>query len=1033
MAGEIKTLNFSEGVSVTTPSEVPVDLSTGVTGVLPTANGGTGQNSTATFPASGAVATEAYVNTFAKGFKHKQEVIVATTADITLSGEQTIDGVLTSGSRVLVRAQSTTANNGIYVSASGAWARADDFDAWTEIPSASVFVQRGSTLAETGWVCSSDDGGTLGATAITFVQFSGAGSIDLATGTTGTLPVSKGGTGSTTAMNNNRLMKSSGGNIVEHGALTNNRATMTDAFGLLTTSLTTDTELDRLSGVTSGVQGQINGKQASNATLTALAGLDATAGLVVETAADTFTKRTLTAGSTKVSVSNGDGVSGNPTIDVSEANLTLGNIGGTLGITKGGTGQTTALPAYDALAAGATGTPTKGDLLSYGASSTVRTAVGSNGQVFTADSASPGGVKWSDSAGGAGRVTYVTNGQFESNDTGWATYADAAGATPVDGTGGSPSITFARNTTTPLNGNGDGKLVKDAANRQGQGVSYAFTVPSGYQQGRASELTILWDGSSANYVAGDVLAFIYDVTNSVLITPTNNSLPKAKTPVTMKWDQSTSASYRLIFHVATTNASAYNVFIDDVIVGPGVVVQGAAVSDWYTPTTQATLSYDGTAATNATITSKIKRDTDSASIQIKATFTGTANASGGMLFKLPDNLVADSTKIIDTFAIFGKAWGYFNSKLYTGVVRLHSSGTEVRVIYDLDTGSTSSGYYWTGHTTAGSNIPAGVALTSSDLLTIEIDNLPVTIFSGGAVNLAQNDVTYASVATFTGSPTVVYGPAGSVLPTTTPAGTYEETNTLPVSSVFSNVSSTDSLVIEIDNGGTGRWCPLSAVVTCETLRHDGTNYIGLGVYYSPDGANLRFIRGKYASGVSGAWSGLSSGTRIRLKKISGGQAVGWGAATDTQSGLLVPVASMGDALATTLGLKQYLHGGSYNSSLAPTVSLYSGGGTLTAVTRASFVPYKMQDGAWRLKFNLVTSLSSAARTATILEVVGVTFKNVSSNYQAVAGMGSSAVPPYQTYVIPNTGRIEMDCPSTTIGAMYVSGDVELESKPTWAY
>lgn len=77
------------------------------------------------------------------------------------------------------------------------------------------------------------------------------------------LPIAKGGTNSGTALNNNRILSSSGGAIVEAAAITASRALASDVNGIPTQSATTATELGFVSGVTSAIQTQINGKQAT--------------------------------------------------------------------------------------------------------------------------------------------------------------------------------------------------------------------------------------------------------------------------------------------------------------------------------------------------------------------------------------------------------------------------------------------------------------------------------------------------------------------------------------------------------------------------------------------------------------------------------------------------------------------------------------------------------------------------------------------------------------------------------------------------
>jgi hypothetical protein len=130
-------------------------------------------------------ATKLYVDNTAQGLDAKASCVAATTVSITLVGGQVIDGVtVVAGDRVLVKNQSSAAANGIYVVQTTSWTRSTDMDTWAEVPNAYVWIEGGTTQADTGWVCTSNAGGTLGTTAINWVQFAGAGSYTAGTGLT---------------------------------------------------------------------------------------------------------------------------------------------------------------------------------------------------------------------------------------------------------------------------------------------------------------------------------------------------------------------------------------------------------------------------------------------------------------------------------------------------------------------------------------------------------------------------------------------------------------------------------------------------------------------------------------------------------------------------------------------------------------------------------------------------------------------------------------------------------------------------------
>jgi hypothetical protein len=246
-------------------------------------------------PTSGQdAATKNYVDLSLQGVKPKQAVKVATTANITLSGTQTIDGVsVIAGDRVLVKDQTTTSENGIYVAAAGAWSRASDFDAITpvdEINGSWVGVQSGTTntgkvFIEYAVVV------TVGTDPILFTYFNALSgllggdmititgstvSVDLATvsGLESTNPGNAAGQlrakvdGSTLEINGSNQLQ------VKDGGITDAKvATGIDAQKIGAGSVS-NTEFGYLDGVTSAIQTQLNGKASTalnNLTVSGLA------------------------------------------------------------------------------------------------------------------------------------------------------------------------------------------------------------------------------------------------------------------------------------------------------------------------------------------------------------------------------------------------------------------------------------------------------------------------------------------------------------------------------------------------------------------------------------------------------------------------------------------------------------------------------------------------------------------------------------------------------------------------------------------
>ena len=262
-------------------------------------------------------ATLAYVDGISSGLTFKDNVKVATVGNSSLSGLNDIDGFgIIAGDRILVFSQTNESDNGIYIASSGSWAsngRAPDFNTTANITSGSfVFVENGNINGNSGYVCNiSSPISNVGTDPITFSKFSSAGQLYPGNGIikngnilslkaktdggiivdntgasvnlnqsaiSGTLPISKGGTG---AINLNKLITlgdHTSGNYVENitsgngisisGTISENSTINLSVDAKANSGLSFDTdnklELDLAATSISSILGQSNGGTGSS-------------------------------------------------------------------------------------------------------------------------------------------------------------------------------------------------------------------------------------------------------------------------------------------------------------------------------------------------------------------------------------------------------------------------------------------------------------------------------------------------------------------------------------------------------------------------------------------------------------------------------------------------------------------------------------------------------------------------------------------------------------------------------------------------
>lgn len=531
---------------------------------------------------------------------------------------------------------------------------------------------------------------------------------------------------------------------------------------------------------------------------------------------------------------------------------------------------------------------------------------------------------------------------------------------------------------------------------------------------KSKELSISFDyRSGTDYNPGDWTIRIFDITGAVAITPRVTSIPAPGTSITRfqtSFLTTTNSSYRVEFVPVNNTGSVTNKFIefDNFVVGPVEPVQGAPMSEWtsFTPSlTNVTLGTGGTS------NGFYRRVGDS--MEIRAGFTlGTGGSTTSPIqLGIPGSVSIDGAKVnSNTESMIGSGYASDasdSSRRYLIIAR--RSGTVI--VFEGDEDATSSG---------GSN---PFPWAASDTFTVGAI-VPIAEWAGSTVGLSNSRVEYAYNTTLTDASDTTsfgYGPGGTQFANFTASRNKRVRFQNPI-------QPTDMILFQFTTDSGATWFNLGSKndIVCPFEQDDTVAY---GVKLDPVAggtdvdANFRLYRNSitttFAGGAS-SYADIDNDPVYKWRIVKSSNPLSIGAGFDD-----IRATSLSDIVATQLGHKQYFSGTAYNGGISPTIT-----GTNWTTVRGVFIPYAMQDGTWRLRFNFKGSLSAGAASLTVT-VNGVANGPVD---QAVVGvqLSDATNPTVQAYA-PATGGTYFVRFTGSVTNIQFAGDIELTSKPTWAY